>query len=198
MYQVIGNLKSRTLRVLWMLEELGLPYSNVNSGPRSDDALAVNPSGKVPVLICDGGTLIDSTAILSFLADTHKSLTYPAGTFARAKQDSMTHFLLDEVDGTLWTAARHTFVLPEERRMPAVKDSLRWEFARSMDTLNRRLGDGKFLMGSEMTVPDIIATHCLSWATNANFPVEHPALVDYMNRMTARPAYQRMIARATS
>ena len=103
-----------------------------------------------------------------------------------------------EADGTLWTAARHTFVLPEEQRRPEVKDSLRWEFARSLTTLERRLGDGKFLMGSEMTVPDIIAAHCLSWAMSANFPVEQPTLLDYHKRMTTRPAYLRMISRATS
>ncbi|WP_372603055.1 glutathione S-transferase family protein [Actibacterium sp.] len=198
MYQVIGTLKSRTLRVLWMLEELGLTYEHIKAGPRSDEARALNPSGKVPVLVCPDGVLTDSTAILTYLADNYKSFTYPAGTMARAKQDSLTHFILDEMDGTLWTAARHTFVLPEEQRRPEVKDSLRWEFARSLTTLERRLGDGKFLMGSEMTVPDIIAAHCLSWAMSANFPVEQPTLLDYHKRMTTRPAYLRMISRATS
>ena len=53
MYTVIGSTKSRTLRVLWMLEELGLPYEHVSATPRSPDVVAVNPTGKVPVLLLD-------------------------------------------------------------------------------------------------------------------------------------------------
>ena len=52
---------------------------------------------------------------------------------ARARQDSVVHMLLDEFDAVLWTSARHSFILPEERRLPEIKDSLKWEFATSVD-----------------------------------------------------------------
>ena len=80
----------------------------------------------------------------------------------------MTQFLLDELDACLWTAARHSFVLPEAMRLPAIKDSLKWEYARSLQRLADRMA-GPFLMGDEMTVPDIIATHCLGWGVAARF-----------------------------
>ncbi len=71
MYTVIGTVRTRAARVLWMLEELGLPYTHVAAGPRSDGVTPFNPAGKVPVLIADHVPITDSTAILTFLADRH-------------------------------------------------------------------------------------------------------------------------------
>ena len=193
MYTVIGNGKSRTLRVLWLLEELGLPYEHVSASPRSPDVVALNPAGKVPVLVVEGTPITDSTAILSFLADRHGAFTFPAGTLQRAQQDSLTQFLLDEFDAALWMAARHSFILPEELRESAIKKSLIWEFERSQRTLFARMGDGPFLMGETMTVPDIILTHCGSWAEAARFPIVEPTLEAYLKRMHARPALQRAL-----
>jgi len=190
-YTVIGSVRSRALRVLWMLEELGAPYEHVAAPPRSEDVVAVNPAGKVPVLIEDGTPITDSTAILQYLADRHGRFTRPAGTLDRARQDSLTQFLLDEFDAALWMAARHSFVLPEELRHAAVKDSLKWEFERSQKTLVRRMADGPFLMGEEMTVPDILLTHCGSWAKAAKFPISEPRLADYLEQMHRRPALKR-------
>ena len=194
MYTVIGSHKSRALRVLWMLEELGEPYEHVSAPPRSEHVIAVNPAGKVPVLIVDGTPITDSTAILTFLADRHGRMTHAPGTLDRARQDSLTQFLLDEFDAALWMAARHSFVLPEELRQSAIKDSLKWEFERSQKTLVSRMADGPFLMGDEMTVPDIILTHCGTWAQNAKFPISEPRLGEYLSRMLERPALKRALA----
>ncbi|MEO0830066.1 MAG: glutathione S-transferase N-terminal domain-containing protein, partial [Pseudomonadota bacterium] len=141
MYTVIGGVNSRAMRVLWLLEELGEPFEHVPAPPRSDDVVAVNPGGKVPVLVDNGVPVPDSTAILTYLSDKHGAFTYQAGTLDRARQDSMTQFLLDEFDAALWMAARHSFILPEELRQSAVKDSLKWEFRRSQATLMSRMGN---------------------------------------------------------
>ena len=195
MYKVIGTVKSRALRVIWMLEELGVGYDHVPAAPRSEGAHDFNPAGKVPVLIDNGTGITDSTAIIQYLADKHGALTYPAGTLDRARQDSLTQFLLDEFDAALWMAARHTFVLPEEMRLSAIKDSLRWEFAQSQKVLEQRLGDGPFLLGGMMTVPDIILTHCGNWAAAAQFPIAECRVLDYLGRMRSRPAFLRAMAR---
>ncbi|MDP2084268.1 MAG: glutathione S-transferase family protein [Gemmobacter sp.] len=195
MYKIYGTIKSRAARVVWLLEELGVPYEHVNAGPRSPEVMAVNPTGKVPVLEVEGTAISDSTAILQFLADRHGALTFPAGTVDRARQDSMTHFLLDELDSVLWTAARHSFILPEDKRHPQVKESLKWEYARSLTRLAERLGAGPFLMGDTVTVPDILAAHCLIWGMGAKFPAPEGVLADYLDRMRARPAFQRAMAR---
>jgi glutathione S-transferase len=193
-YTVVGNIKSRALRVLWMLEEIGQPYSLQVEMPRSDAVRALNPLGKVPVLIVDDVPLTDSTAILTFLADRHGALTFPAGTIERARQDGRTNFVLDEMDAVLWTASRHSFVLPEEHRLPEIKTSLKWEFERSVRSFETLLGDGPFLMGETMTIADIIAAHCGGWAVTAKFPLESPVFRDYVERLRARPAFARALA----
>lgn len=195
MYQVFGTTTSRAFRVLWMLEEIGLPYEHMPLAPHSEGVVSFNPAGKIPVLVVDGTPIIDSTAILAYLADRHGALTHPAGTLDRARQDSLTQFILDEFDAALWLAARHSFILPEEMRLAAIKNTLRWEFEHSQRTLVHRMSEGGFLMGDRMTVPDLILTHCLTWALSARFPITEHRLTDYLEAMRARPAYQRAMAR---
>lgn len=194
MIKIIGSIKTRTRRVLWALEEMGLDYEHHPHPPRSSEVRRLNPSGKVPVMIEDDAAIADSTAILHYLADKHGKLTYPAGTLERARQDVMTFRLLDEVEGPLWLAARHTFILPEEMRVPAIKDSLKWEFGKAIARFGVALGEGPFLMGDRMTIPDIIAAHCGNWADVAKFPIEDPAFSAYLDRMRARPAAQKLYA----
>lgn len=191
MYRVIGSVRSRALRVLWLLEELDLPFEHLPGLPHADSVAALDPGGRTPVLLEDGVPILDSTAALHYLADKHGRFTHPAGTLARARQDSLTQFLLDEFDATLWMAARHSFVLPRELRRAAMKGTLKWEFERGQKALIARMADGPFLMGAEMTVPDIILTHCGIWAEVAGFEITQPPLVAYLDRMRARPAFQR-------
>ncbi len=192
MYTVIGKTDSRTFRVLWLLEELGQPYRHIPANPHGEGVVEFNPAGKVPVLIDDGTPITDSTAILTYLADRHGDFTWPAGTLDRARQDSLTQFLLDEFDAALWLAARHSFVLPEEMRLGAIKNTLRWEFERSQKTLSHRMGEGDFVMGDRMTVPDLILAHCLIWALSARFPIVETRLTEFLDRMRQRPAFRRV------
>lgn len=194
MYQVIGGTQSRAFRVMWALDELGQSYEHLSVKPHTPEALTANPSGKIPALRDGDDCLTDSTAIITYLADKHGLLTAPAGTLARARQDGMMHMVLDELDAVLWTAARHSFILPEERRVPEVKPSLAWEFERNA----RRLADampGPFMMGAEFTIVDIVATHCLNWAYSAKFEIPDPRLVDYAKAMRGREAFRRAAAR---
>jgi glutathione S-transferase len=194
MYKVLGLAATRTFRVLWVMEELGLEYEHLRYPPRAKEMLSVNPSGKVPALVVEDHVILDSVAIIQFLADKHGGLTYQAGTIERGQQDSFTQFINDELDAVLWMAARHTFVLPEDKRVPAVKDSLKWEFAKSLKILEGRLGDNEFIMGDKMTIPDIVLTHCGGWAKAAGFELSDGPLRAYFKRMTKRSAYLRAYA----
>lgn len=194
MYTVIGKLTNRAARVVWMLEELGQPYELIKSEPQSEAALAHNPSGKVPVLLVEGESITDSAAIIQFLADRHGQFTFAPGTIERARQDGLVHMINDEMDALLWMGTRHLFILPEEHRMPEIRHSLKWEFARSIKHLATALGDKPYLMGNDITVPDILAAHCLNWAFSGKYPVEDEAVLAYGKRMRARPAYQRIKA----
>lgn len=193
MYKVFGLPASRAFRVLWALEEIGAPYELVPCPPRSDVVKRLNPSGKIPVLQHGDEILTDSTAILSYLADRHACLTAPMGTLERTRQDALTYTLLDELDALVWTAARHSFVLPQEHRYPDIKRSLKWEFSRNLDRISENI-EGPFLMGDELRIPDIVFLHSLDWAKSARFPIDNPAVEDYSKRLHSRPAFKRVAA----
>lgn len=194
MYTVIGATKSRALRVMWMLEELGEEYEHIGAGPRTPEALKYNPSGKIPALLDGDAVLTDSVAIMTYLGDKHGKLTAPAGTIARAQQDAMTFWLIDEFDAILWAAAKHSFVFPEEQRMPEIKDSLKGEFARAADLLSERL-EGPFLMGDRMTHADILAVQCINWSIGAGFPRVSDKLGQWAATMRQRDAFKAAQAR---
>ncbi|MFL2794003.1 MAG: glutathione S-transferase family protein [Paracoccaceae bacterium] len=191
MYKVLGIAQSRTFRVLWMLEELGECYEHISAKPGSSEIIKFNGSGKVPVLLDGKDVLTDSSAIVSYLGDKHKKLSFQSGSIERAYQDSMVFRIIDEVDMILWLAARHSFILPEERRVNAIKPSLKWEFERNIDRIMSEK-ESKFLMGDEFMLPDIILAHCGSWARSAKFPLENRRFNDYINLCYDRPAVRRL------
>lgn len=197
-YTVIGHPNSRAMRIIWMLEELGLDYDIQPEQPRSEAVRRLNPSGKIPLLKVNDDVLIDSVAIVTYLADRHNCLTMKAGTIPRAIQDSFTQFCVDEVEGPLWTAAKNSFVHPEELRVPEIKRVCRAEFARAMETLAVRLGDNEFVMGQAFTVPDLLLGHCAIWARAAKFELPGGVVGDYFDRVLARPALKAAKERAAS
>ncbi len=191
MYKLIGSPKTRAFRVLWMIEELGLECELENVPPRSDPAVAANPSGKIPSFSDDGTIIIDSTAIIQYLADKHGQLTFKAGTLERAHQDSFTQFGLDDMDGILWTAAKHTFIFPEEKRAAGAVDACIWDFNNAMSVFGKRLGSNQFVMGDVFTVPDIVIGHCAGWASNMGIDWPEGAVSDYFERVRSRPAFRK-------
>ncbi|PWJ16246.1 glutathione S-transferase family protein [Jannaschia seohaensis] len=192
MLRLHGEVKSRALRPLWLLEELGIPFEWVPTAPRSEGARAVSPLGKIPVLVTEEGPVFDSVAQMTFLADRAGRFTHPAGSYLRARQDALTNTINETFDAVLWAYAKHSFVLPEEHRVPAVKDSLRWQFGRYAEVM-ADLIEGPFLMGAEPLVPDFLLAHCCGWAEGLRFDLPE-GLRTHMTAMRARPAFQRAIA----
>lgn len=191
MYKVYGSIPSRASRVLWMLEEIGQPYEHVKAGPRDPQITALNLSGKIPVLVDGDAVISDSSAIMTYLADKHGTLTYPAGSLERAAQDSVFFTMLDELDAVLWIAARHTFILPEDKRAPQVGETAMWEFDRNLQRLEKQF-KGPFLLGEKMTIADILLVHCMSWARGARFSLNSDVLNAYSKEMRNRPGYLKL------
>ena len=194
MYTVLGSTRNRTLRVIWTLEELGVPYDQITGAPGSEDVKAYNKTGKVPALVFDGEVFTDSVAIIYFLSDAHNLLTFPVGSLDRLRMDGHINFLLEEFDSLLWVAAKNSFINPPDRRAEDVKPVLKWEFERSLERLEQRLR-GNYLMGEKFTIADILATHCLNWATTAKFPEGNEIIKNYAVRCRAREAYKRALAK---
>lgn len=193
MYKVYGTVTSRASRVLWLLEEIGAPYELIKTAPRTPEIIAMNGSGKIPVMTDGDAILTDSTAMMTYLADKHGELTYPAGTIERAHQDALMHAVLEEFDAVLWTAMRFSRVLDEDLRTDAMDPGLRWEFNRNLNRFAERI-KGPFLQGDKMTIADILFVHCLNWAVGVGYPVENEAVKAYAKSMRARDAFKAMRA----
>ncbi len=191
MYKLVGTPKSRAFRVLWMFEELGVEYEVLPAGPRSEEIKKLNPSGKVPVLLVDGEIIVDSVAIVQYLADVHGKFTYPAGTIERAKQDSFLQFAIDDMDAICWTASKHKFVFPEDKRVGEVQPSCEWDWDRSMEAFEHRLGNNTYVMGTDFTVPDLIIGHVAGWAKFCEFNWPEGKVTEYFERVRTRPAFTR-------
>jgi glutathione S-transferase len=195
MYTVLGTTKNRTFRVIWALNELGLDYEQIQAAPGSADVKSRLDTGKVPALIIDGEALPDSVAIITFLADRHNNLTFPAGSIDRLRLDGHINFIIEEFDSLLWVAAKNSFINPENRRAESVKPVMKWEYQRSLARLEERL-QGEYLMGDAFTIADILAVHCFNWAFIAKFPEPSDALSVYIKRCKDRTAYKKTLAEA--
>ncbi len=196
MLKVIGHPFTRAGRLLWTLEELGLEYEMAPVKPHTPEVNAVNPFGKVPNLVTDDGVITDSVAAMSYLADREGKLTHKAGTFARAQQDSVTLFALDQIEAPLWMAAKHAFVFPEAMRVAEVKEPCRAEASRGFEAFAKLLADREYAAGDMFTIADILIGHCSNWARSSKVPLptEGP-VADYLGRILSRPAFKASIAR---
>jgi len=95
----------------------------------------------------------------------------------------------------VWSAAKHTFVLPKDLRvLDALMPSLHFEGNNALKTLGRLLGDGPFLMGEKFTIADIIAGHLGGWGKASGFPAPEGAVADYIARVRGRDGWKTVDA----
>jgi len=200
-YQLYGATRSRSTRIAWVLEELGVewdwnPLSFRKGEHRSPAFLALNPGGKVPVLVCDGTPITESAAIARFLCARHPDagLLPAEGTLAAARVDQWLFFVTTELEQALWTKAKHTFALPEKLRVPAVRETANAEFKRAAAVAERMFADGPFAAGDAFTVADVFLGHTCFWARAAGlWDTLPPALQAYAQTQMKRPAYKRAV-----
>lgn len=193
MYTVIGYGGTRAFRVLWMLEELGILYAHERVMPFTDHAQTRTPGGRLPALeLSDGQILLDSIAIITFLADRHEALTFPPGTVERARQDELLQLVMDSIDHPLmyWTLA-------VQRRGEPVSDDVKQWCGRRVVMGMHRIGemladndDEPWLTGRAFTIADIVLGHCLHWADRYGLSPSHPRLLRHFSAVELRPAYR--------
>ena len=138
MIKLYGYPRSRSTRVVWMLEELGVDYEYIKiellkGAGQAEDYLKVHADGKVPAIDDDGFVLTESAAIMTYLGDKYpaSNLVPMPNSKQRAKYDEWCFFVLTELEQPLWTTGKHTFVFPEEKRVPEILQIARWEFLKS-------------------------------------------------------------------
>lgn len=193
---------TRATRAVWALEEANALYDYVlvdlfKGEARTPAFLAINPAGKLPVLVDDDLVLTESAAICTYVADQHPGmkLVPTVGCRSRARYNQWCFFALSELEQPLWTISKHRFALPKERRVPAVLDTARWEFEVAAKLLAQGLGEREFILGEQFSMADILLAQTLDWAQAIGLPLGHASLEDYARRMLARPALQRAHAR---
>ncbi|MEH1946499.1 MAG: glutathione binding-like protein [Nostoc sp.] len=96
-------------------------------------------------------------------------------------------FTATELEQPLWRIARHTFIYPEELRLPAEIPLARQDFTSMAVVLENHLLDRQFLVGEHVTVADFVLAYTLDWANEVQLLATFPTLVDYMERMYKRP-----------
>lgn len=189
----------RTLRAHWVLAELGVEYQCEEIKPRTAqmeraDFLAVNPDCKVPALQHGDLTLVESTAIIIYLAETYADRAphlIPQGVAERARLFEWMSFISTELDAaSLYTIRRHQDLHEIYGQAPVAVDVAREYFLRMAQKAVRQVQSGTpYLLGEDFTLVDILLGTCLRFAERMGVTV--PAeFDDYFKRLMARPGYQ--------
>lgn len=193
---------TRSIRIAWLCEELGLPYERVNLQLKDDDLrtpamLARNPFGKVPAIEDGDVTIYESGAIIEYLLDTYGK--------GRLRPDPGTrnyYRYLEWVHGSETLAGFMSVVLftvsraPEECRSEALTEAAADRARFGLQSVERDFGEGPFICGEMFTAADIMLTWSIHFCTM--FGVipgdDTPKLTDYFERMKARDGWQKAVA----
>ena len=205
---------SRSQRILWLLEELGLEYEikryqrDAKTMLAPPELKAVHPLGKSPVITDDDTVVAESGAIVEYLtAREHNRLVPAAGTPARLRYTHFLHYaegslmpplLLKLVFDKVESSPMPFFVKPVAR---AIAHKVKGTFvlpqiALHLGYLEAELGKHPWFTGEEFTAADIQLSFPLeAAASRGGLDAKYPNLVDFLARIHARPAYRRALER---
>jgi glutathione S-transferase len=206
---------SRSQRVLWLLEELGLAYEikkyqrNPQTMLAPPELRAVHPLGKSPVITDDGQTIAESGAIIEYLLERYGNgrLQPAAGTPERlqfrywmhfAEGTAMSPLLLKLIFERIKVTPMPFFAKPIARGIAnkvlgAMVDP---NLARQLDFMEAELGKTSWFAGHEFSAADIQMSFPVeASAQRAGLDASRPKLMDYLKRIHARPAYKKALER---
>jgi glutathione S-transferase len=206
---------SRSQRVLWLLEELGVPYEvkRYARDPRTmlapPELRAVHPLGKSPVITEGDLTLAESGAIVEYLAGRYGdgTLVPAAGSAAHlrylywlhyAEGSAMPPLLLKLVFDRVATSPMPFFVKPVARAIVqrAMTSFIGPQIALHLDYLEGALEKSAWFAGDDFTAADVQMSFPLeAAAARAGLNASRPRLMAFLGRIHARPAYRRALAR---
>jgi glutathione S-transferase len=185
--------RTRSSRVLWLLEEIGAPYDLTEirgTERRSEEHLLRHPLGRVPALeLGDGTTMFESAAICLQLADLNPSagLIGPVGSTARGLVYQWVVFAVSELEGPLFRWIREIG--------EGVADSPAHDrFADAAGAVQSALADHDWLVEDRFSVADVMCGSVLQGAHARGLLEPWPGVEAYVERGEARPAYARAAA----
>jgi len=186
---------SRSQRILWLLEELGVPYevqrfARDPSGRAPQAYRALHPIGKSP-LIRDGDlVLAESGAIVEYLLERHGDgrLQPPPGDPLRARYLHWFHF----AEGTAMAFLMGQIVLGYAGDGAApMRQVFEQEMQRILGYVAGEIRDDPWLAGSSFSAADVMMGYVLETVAERGELQEHPRLLAYVARMRERPAHRR-------
>lgn len=204
---------SRSQRVLWMLEELGLPYEikRYERDPKTmlapESLRAIHPLGKSPVIEDRGLVLAESGAILEYLAETYGDgrLMPPVGSPERLRHRYWMHYaegsampplLMSLVFARVRSAPAPFFVKPVARAIvdKVMKGFVSPQIRLHLDFMESELGRSTWFAGDDFGAADIQMSFPVeAAAARGGLDGKRPRLMEFLARIHGRPAYQRAL-----
>jgi glutathione S-transferase len=188
---------TRSVRIYWLLEELGLPYELVKTEfkpPGSGSFVQATPAGKFPTLQDGSVTMFESGAILEYVLERYGKgrLAPEPGTPERAPYLQWLHFAESTAFPPVGYIARHTLFERNAEKIPEVMAGYRSTLDAALDVLERALEGRDYLLGSELSGADVMMGYTLQTAKWLGVLGEgRPNVQAYLARLAARPAFQK-------
>ena len=193
-----GSGTARTLRPIWMAEEMDINYELIPIGPRTGETQThefteINPKQKIPAMQCKELNLSESLAICRFLQKNYSSenIYIPSDETDIHKEDEWCNFIYGELDETsLYVMRRHYDLKEIYGESPIVVDACRKYFMRQLDVVENHLESRNTILESGFGLADIFLMTCLDWAIFYEFSLPKN-INQYRDRIASRPAYQK-------
>jgi glutathione S-transferase len=194
------NPMSRGMIAHWMLEELGEPYELVNldygTAMKAPDYLAVNPMGKVPALVhrVDGGQRVvtEAAAICAYVAEAFPAAGLLPDAAGRAAYFRWLFFCAGPVEAAIMDRFLKVEVTQEQQQMAGYGS-----FDAAVAALEGAIPEGEgWIAGERFTAADVYCGSTVVWGLQFGTLPERPCFGRYRDRLVARPAYQRVHAKA--
>lgn len=202
MLKLYHSPRTRSVRIYWLLEELGVPYeletlAFTPQALKAAEYLKVHPLGKLPAIQDGDLIMFESGAILEYLIEKygHGRLAPAPGSPARGAFLQWVHFAEATAMPPLSDIAQHKLFKPEAERVPAVVADAQARVATVLAALEQTLAGKQYLLGGEFSAADIMMGYSLllvKWF--GLLTPEYPNVTSYMARLEQRPALQKALS----
>ena len=208
---IYGIQASRALRPLWAATELGLVFEHVQTdyragASRKADFLALNPNGRVPVVVDhrpEGEvTVWESMACALYIARHHGQADGSSITPATPREDAealrWSFWVMTEVEKDALTVLMHRFAMAPEERKPELADKAEQRLHVPLRVLEKHLAEQQtrgqaHLAADRFTVADVCVASVLLWVRATRSLMErYPLTAGWLAVCLARPAYQSL------
>jgi len=197
--RIYGIARTRAFRALWMAQELGLAYEHLPveigaEGARTAEFLAINPNGRLPVIVDDGFVLFESLAITLYLAKKHAPGTlYPGTLEGEARAWQWSFWAVAEVDRGVNIWSLHAVRLPAAERDAGKRAEALQVLAAPFRVLDAAVAAQPYLVGENFTVADLNVAAVISRAVDMDLSAV-PNLKAWLMRCLERPAARAALA----